>query len=83
MYVLLRKYSSRTVFTYLKWISAFIYFYGKPHPSITLPTMGDNEVEPYLEHLALNANVSPRTQASALNSISFLYKPSFRFCCLR
>lgn len=36
--------------------------------------MGDIEVEQYLEHLALNADVSPRTQATALNSLSFLYK---------
>ena len=36
--------------------------------------MGDSEVEQYLEYLALNANVSPRTQATALNSLSFLYK---------
>ncbi|GAA61636.1 hypothetical protein P20652_3525 [Pseudoalteromonas sp. BSi20652] len=36
--------------------------------------MGDNEVERYLEHLVLNQNVAPRTQATALNSLSFLYK---------
>lgn len=69
-YMLLRQYSLRTVSTYLKWISAFIHFHGKRHPS----SMGDSEVEQYLDHLALNANVSPRTQATALNSISFLYK---------
>ena len=69
-YMLLRQYSPRTVSTYLKWISAFTHFHGKRHPS----SMGDNEVEQYLEHLTLNANVSPRTQATVLNSISFLYK---------
>jgi integron integrase len=36
--------------------------------------MGDNEVERYLEHLVLKQNVTPRTQATALNSLSFLYK---------
>jgi integron integrase len=36
--------------------------------------MGDNEVERYLEHLVLKQNVAPRTQATALNSLSFLYK---------
>ena len=69
-YMLLRQYSPRTISTYLKWISAFIHFHGKRHPS----SMSDNEVEQYLDHLALNANVSPRTQATALNSLSFLYK---------
>lgn len=28
----------------------------------------------YLDHLVLNANVSPRTQATALNALVFLYK---------
>jgi len=36
--------------------------------------MGDNEVEMYLAYLALKANVSPRTQATALNYLSFMYK---------
>jgi integron integrase len=36
--------------------------------------MGDNEVEAYLEYLVLTNNVAPRTQATALNSLSFLYK---------
>lgn len=69
-YMLLKQYSLRTVQTYLKWISAFIHFHKKRHPA----SMGDNEVEAYLDHLVLNGNVSPRTQATALNSLSFLYK---------
>jgi integron integrase len=69
-YMLLRQYSLRTVQTYLKWISSFIHYHGKRHPA----SMGDNEVEAYLDHLVLNGNVAPRTQATALNSLSFLYK---------
>lgn len=69
-YMLTRQYSLRTVETYLTWIKSFINFHDKRHPS----SMGDNEVEMYLEHLALNANVSPRTQATALNSLAFMYK---------
>lgn len=61
-YMLLRQYSPGAVSTYLKWISAFIHFHGKRHPS----SMGDNEVEQFLEHLPLNANVSPLTQVTAL-----------------
>ncbi len=71
-YMLTRQYSLRTVETYLTWIKSFINFHDKRHPS----SMGDNEVEMYLEHLALNANVSPITQATALNSLSFMYKVS-------
>lgn len=69
-YMLTRQYSLRTVETYLTWIKSFINFHDKRHPA----SMGDNEVEMYLEHLALNANVSPRTQATALNSLAFMYK---------
>ena len=69
-YMLTRQYSLRTVDTYLTWIKSFINFHEKRHPS----SMGDNEVEVYLEYLALKANVSPRTQATALNSLSFMYK---------
>jgi integron integrase len=69
-YMLTRQYSLRTVETYLTWIKSFINFHDKRHPS----SMGDREVEIYLEYLALKANVSPRTQATALNSLSFMYK---------
>jgi len=69
-FMLTRQYSIRTVDTYLKWIASFIHFHSKRHPA----SMGDNEVVEYLDHLVLNGNVSPRTQATALNSLSFLYK---------
>ncbi|EWH08543.1 integrase [Catenovulum agarivorans DS-2] len=69
-YMFLRQYSLRTIETYLKWITSYIHFHNKRHPA----SMGDTEVEQYLEHLALSANVAPRTQATALNSLSFLYK---------
>jgi integron integrase len=69
-YMRMRQYSPRTINTYLKWIASFIHFHDKRHPS----SMGDNEVEEYLEHLVLKNNVAPRTQATALNSLSFLYK---------
>jgi len=69
-HMLVRQYSLRTVQTYLKWIAGFIQFHQNRHPS----TMGDTEVEAYLNHLVLNQNVSPRTQATALNSLVFLYK---------
>lgn len=69
-YMLMRQYSLRTIDTYLKWIASFIHFHNKRHPA----SMGDNEVESYLEHLVLKENVAPRTQATALNALSFLYK---------
>ncbi len=69
-YMLTRQYSLRTVQTYIKWIASFINFHGKRHPV----SMGDNEVTQYLEHLVLDQNVAPKTQATALNSLVFLYK---------
>lgn len=69
-YMRARQYSPRTISTYLKWIASFIHFHDKRHPA----SMGDSEVEAYLEYLVLTNNVAPRTQATALNSLSFLYK---------
>ena len=69
-YMLTRQYSFRTVDTYLKWIASFIQFHNKRHPA----SMGNNEVIEYLDHLVLQKNVSPKTQATALNALAFLYK---------
>lgn len=68
--MLTKQYSLRTVDTYLKWISSYIHFHDKRHPA----SMGDNEVVEYLDYLVLKRNVSPKTQATALNALSFLYK---------
>lgn len=64
------QYSLRSIDTYLKWISDYIHFHNKRHPA----SMGDNEVVEYLNYLVLEKNVSPRTQATALNALAFLYK---------
>ncbi|CAH9050044.1 hypothetical protein PSECIP111854_00455 [Pseudoalteromonas sp. CIP111854] len=76
-YMLVRQYSLRTVDMYLKWIASYIHFHDKRH----LASMGDNEVERYLEYLVLKQNVAPRTQATALNSLSFLYKHIIKKSC--
>ena len=55
--------------TYLLWIKRFIYFHGKRHPK----EMGPDEVNQFLNHLAIERNCSPSTQATALNALSFLY----------
>lgn len=68
--MLAKQYSLRSVDTYLKWIAGFINYHDKRHPS----SMGDNEVEKYLDYLVLKKNVSPKTQATALNALAFLYK---------
>src|SRR5690606_26356038 len=68
-YMQVRRYSKRTIDSYLIWIKAFILFHGKRHPK----EMGDREVEAFLTHLAVNRNVSASTQSVALNALAFLY----------
>ncbi|GAB3010914.1 integron integrase [Bowmanella dokdonensis] len=65
-----RRYAKRTIESYLKWISSFIHFHQKRHPA----SMGDSEVEAYLNHLVNELDVAAATQASALNALVFLYK---------
>jgi integron integrase len=68
-FMLTRRYSKRTVETYLLWIKAYIVFHGKKHPR----EMGEPEVEKFLTHLATRRNVSASTQSLALNALVFLY----------
>ncbi len=64
-----RRYSKRTIKSYLYWIRSFIIFHDKRHPE----EMGAPEVEQYLTHLAVRQSVSVATQKIALNALAFLY----------
>jgi integron integrase len=68
--MLMKRYAKRTTESYIYWIKAFILFNNKTHPS----TCHNNEVELFLSHLTNTKNVAPKTQALALNALSFLYK---------
>lgn len=68
-FMLVRRYSKRTVDTYLYWIRYFIRFHGLRHPKELEP----EAVERFLTHLAVYRTVAASTQALALNSIAFLY----------
>jgi integron integrase len=63
-------YSIRTEEAYLHWSKRFILFHGKRHPK----EMGEAEIVAYLNHLAVQRNVSASTQNQALNALMFLYK---------
>lgn len=65
-----RHYSIRTEKTYLYWIKQFILFNDKKHPDI----MGNVEIERFLNHLAVNNQVSASTQNIVLCAIIFLYR---------
>lgn len=66
----LKRYAKRTVESYVYWIKAFINFNKKKHPL----DCHNLEVEHFLSYLVNQLNVAPRTQAVALNALSFLYK---------
>jgi len=65
-----RRYAKRTVDSYVYWIKMYILFNKKQHPS----QLAEQDVERFLSYLTNQRNVAPRTQASALNALSFLYK---------
>jgi len=68
-YMQVRRYSKRTIDTYLYWIKCFIVFHQKRHPS----GMHDAEVEEFLTYLAVERTVAIPTQKIALNALAFLY----------
>lgn len=68
-FMLVRRYSKRTVDTYLYWIRYFIRFHGLRHPK----ELELEAVERFLTHLAVDRTVAASTQALALNSLAFLY----------
>ena len=65
-----RNLAYKTEQTYINWIKDFIYFHGKRHPK----TLGTEEIDAYLSHLAVRRNLAINTQKTALNSLVYLYK---------
>lgn len=69
-FIRLRGLAYKTELTYVFWIKRFIRFQDRKHPR----SMGTAEVEAFLSHLVLQANVSVATQRVALNALIFLYR---------
>ncbi|WP_394176908.1 integron integrase [Thalassotalea litorea] len=65
-----KHYSIQTEKTYLTWIKRFILFNQKRHPE----EMGEEEVNRFLSHLAVERKVTSSTQNLALCAIVFMYK---------
>jgi integron integrase len=65
-----RHYSARTEKAYLLWVRRFITFYRMRHPD----EMGEDEVNAFLTHLAVDLGVSASTQTQALSALLFLYR---------
>jgi len=68
-FMFVRRYSKRTIKTYIYWISLYIHFCEKQHPK----KLKAHDVERFLTHLAVNRKVSKSTQSIALNALVFLY----------
>ena len=65
-----RHYSLRTEAAYVHWIKRFILYHHKRHPM----EMGEQEINEFLSHLAVQEHVASSTQNQALCAIIFLYK---------
>jgi integron integrase len=65
-----RHYSDRTEEAYLGWIRRFILHNGKRHPG----RLGELEIRDFLNHLAVEREVSASTQSQALSALLFLYR---------
>lgn len=63
-------YSYRTEKTYIYWIKQYIVFHGIKHPN----TMGADELNAFLTHLAVDKKVTASTQNQALSALLFLYR---------
>lgn len=63
-------YSPATVRSYLGWIARFIAF----HAPRDIATMGEEEINQFLSHLAVKGRVSASTQNQALAALLFLFR---------
>ncbi len=70
-----RRLASRTIPTYLRWVTEFLRFHRDRTGRWIHPReMGEREVEAFLTHLAVNRRVAESTQNQALGAILFLYR---------
>ena len=66
----MRHRSLSTERSYVGWVKRFIFFHEVRHPQ----EMGKEEVEAFLNHLAMDLGVAASTQNQALNALVFLYR---------
>lgn len=67
-------YSRKTEESYISWIRQFIIFNNKTHPE----KLGKEEIQKFLNYLAIERRVSASTQNQALQGILYLYKNVLR-----
>ncbi len=64
------QYSIRTEQSYVAWCHRFLRFCGATDPG----TLGREDVQRFLSHLAVDRAVSSKTQSLAYNAVAFLFK---------
>ncbi len=64
-----RRYSKRTIETYVYWIKSFIIYHDKRHPT----ELDSSHVEQFLTFLAVERQVAAATQKIVLNALAFLF----------
>lgn len=65
-----RHYSLRTEQAYVHWVRRYIFYHKLRHPR----EMGEEEINAFLTHLAVDGKVSSSTQNQALSALLFLYR---------
>ncbi len=65
-----RHYSLRTEESYVDWARRYVIFHGKRHPR----DLGADELLAFLNHLAIDLEVSASTQNQARSALLFLYR---------
>lgn len=66
----MQHYSIRTEEAYLGWLLRFLSFHKMKDPK----TLGEKDIESYLEYLVFKRQVSSSTQSQALNALVYFYK---------
>jgi integron integrase len=72
-----RHYSIRTERSYCSWVKRFIRYFNMQSRSDL--SGGENKIEQFLTHLAVDRSVSASTQNQALNALVFLYKKVLKY----
>jgi len=65
-----RHYSERTEKAYWQWVTRYLRYHGMRHPD----EMGEDEINAFVTHLAVDLDVSASTQTQALSAVLFLYR---------
>ena len=69
-----KRYSIRTEQTYESWVTRYIAFCGNKNPA----ELGSPDVLSFLQHLAVQRNVSESTQNQALNALVYFYDKALK-----